>query len=89
MVIHDKIDLNELFGDDDNKPVDAGAGPEVVRRPTRSTPKQAATDTGTEAQQMSLQALQVVLTELREHLTRTLAWVDEVMAGIDSINTSD
>ena len=35
-----------------------------------------------EAQQATLDALQVVLPELREHLTRTVAWVDEALAGI-------
>ena len=77
MTIHDKIDLDELFDDDDDA-VDDAVGPEVVRRPTRSPPP--ASDT--EAQQVSVDALQGVLVELRDHLTRTNVWVDEVLAGL-------
>lgn len=36
-----------------------------------------------EAQQVTVEALASVLPELREHLVRTVAWVDEVMAALE------
>lgn len=142
----DELDLDELFGPDDD--VGDPTGPEVIRRPTRPTTTQpsaagvegedlavlveaagdddddaeavATPDIGLdgndlmtdnlhadlvaddpdvrdsapkatpdadaaddEAQHATLDALEGVLVDLRDQLTRTTAWVDEALAGIE------
>ena len=81
----DKIDLNELFGDDDDDVGDP-TGPEVVRRPVRSPTPASASNADVEAQHAALDALATVLPELREHLMRSVAWIDEVMDALSEVS---